>query len=243
MTLTELLDELRANKLRDNSALDQLWSDATLTRYLNQGYQIFARKTLCIIDKTTTAATQILLADGVSTYALHKSVIAVLSARYEGDETDLPLVVHHAIDDYVVRNSFRPGIPFLSASSPGRPQAWSTDEALKPTKLLRVWPTPAAGEVGKAIDMRVCRLPITLLSTGAPNVGPDDLPEEWHLTLTEWAAYMALRNRDVDGYAPEDALRFRAAFEDDVRQAAQDVKRLMMPDFRYAFGTGGFSWN
>ena len=53
MTVGELLDELARNVLRDRSNLisgpdDNLWSDETLVRYMNEAQYRFARRSLAL---------------------------------------------------------------------------------------------------------------------------------------------------------------------------------------------------
>ena len=94
MNLTELLQELRENILYDRSdrvagADPFLWSDATLVRYINEAQRRFARQSLIIRDGSNNEATLVTLRDGVTEYALHPSVMGVLSARFAGDTADL----------------------------------------------------------------------------------------------------------------------------------------------------------
>ena len=51
MNVGEMLDELRGNILRDKSTIvsgasDRLWSDESLMRYMNEAYNLFARRSM-----------------------------------------------------------------------------------------------------------------------------------------------------------------------------------------------------
>lgn len=89
MTLDDLLTELRENVLHDRSSQidgdsDKLWSDTTLIRYLNEAERRFARKTCCIVDKSSDI-TRFVTVAGYDEYVLDKSVIAIKSARFMGN--------------------------------------------------------------------------------------------------------------------------------------------------------------
>ena len=59
MNLGDLIEELRENILHDRSDRvegsedDQLWSDKTLVRYINEAQTRFAKKTTCLRSKIT----------------------------------------------------------------------------------------------------------------------------------------------------------------------------------------------
>ena len=85
MNLNDLLDTLRRDILHDRSDQvagdnDQLWSDTTLIRYIDQAQRRFARRSLCIRGLVTfvTAGYQ-------QDYPLDPSVLAVYSARNMGN--------------------------------------------------------------------------------------------------------------------------------------------------------------
>ena len=99
MKLSELLDELRDGILHDVSnqiagASDYLWTDARLVRYINEAQRRFARLSLTIRDATTPEVCNVVLRAGQSQYDLHPSVLAVISARKDGDNADLVRAGH-----------------------------------------------------------------------------------------------------------------------------------------------------
>ena len=121
MLLQEWLEELRENVLRDvsdvlGSSSVELWSDATLVRYLDEGYKKFCKGTLLLRDATTRAVTQITLASGTDTYPLHKSVLSVISARLDGNAYDLRKTTHDALAG-AVDNSVSSGAVFAAAAA------------------------------------------------------------------------------------------------------------------------------
>jgi hypothetical protein len=252
MTLEELLDELRTNLLRDNAQLasgpdDQLWSDDTLVRYLNDGQQRFARRTLVLRDSSTAEVCEVTLVAGVDTYALHSSVLAVISARYDTNTVDLARAGHTLFNVMVEHDYDQPYFDSSNAGTwpPGAPRAISTDEALnlddEAAVLLRVWPAPSATEDGKIVHLRVARLPITPFALDTLD-GKAELPEAYQLDMLEWAAYRALRTSDIDGHS-DLAAQHEARFNTAVADALKDLRRKLRAPITFGFGRGGFTWS
>jgi len=135
MTLSELLTELRTNILYDRSdrvagTPDYLWSDATLIRYINEAQNRFARLGLVIRDGQTPDATEVMIRTGVTEYALHPSVLAVISAKMPGDTADLARAGHSAFQTYRQPDPYFFDPAQLSTMPPGKPLAYGTDEYL-----------------------------------------------------------------------------------------------------------------
>lgn len=252
MTLEELLDELRSNVLRDASGLisgptDQLWTDDTFVRYLNDAQRRFARRTLCLRDGTTPACTVVTLQTGVTDYSLHETVLAVLSARNEDEEGDLPRASHFALHGSTQPDTEPYGTyPVAYGPSPGLPRAWDTDEMVdsntQNTQVvhLKVWPAPSIAENGKRVFIRVCRLPLVPLDVNVTTAEPE-IPEDYHLDLLEWVAYRALRNWDVDGEDRKKAEGHKTRFEEAMAEAKQELKRKLFAPMQWQFGQSGFS--
>ena len=253
MLLSELLEELRENILHDRSDrtagdVDQLWSDATLVRYIDEAQRRFARKSLILRDGSTPEVTQVELVTGVNQYTLHPSILAVMSAKVVGDQADLARAGHSAFDTYRTPDALYFDTSSLSTMPPGKTKAYDTDEtmgedddgALGATSL-RVYPVPTAEENGDIVQLRVVRLPIARLSTTALSVTPE-LPEAHHLEMLDWAAYLALRIVDVDAGMPERAKEFRASFEDHVKNARDAMMRKVFTPLQWSFGRNGFSY-
>lgn len=252
MNLADQLQELRDNILRDKSDLiagdaDELWSDETLLRYIKDAERRFARRTLMLRDGTTTAVTQITLTSGTKTYALHESVLGVLSARYDVDEYDLKrsghaLAVAIRPPEFL---SFDPASPYTI--SPGKPLAFYTDETLvhggQNRITLTVYPVPAADQTGKKIYMRVVRLPMTSYTQEDLELGNEsEIPDDYQLDVLEWAAYRALRGFDNDAGAPTKAESHKQAFDEAITRASLEMKRKVMNSTGLRFGSNGFTW-
>jgi hypothetical protein len=249
MTLQELLDELRVNVLHDDAGLasgpdDRLWSDDTLVRYLNDAERRFARQTLCLRDASTPEVVEVTLTSGVADYSLHKSVRAVVSARYEDDSADLGRVGHVTMQEIVPPETIVFDVNQVSALTPGKPLAISTDEALDLSEnaavVLTVWPTPSDAEEGKRVLLRVARTPLVLLDLERADKQCPEIPEEYHLDLCEWAAYRCFRTSDLDG-ASDKATQHEQRFAAAISEVMRDVRKKMHAPARFAFGA--FAWS
>lgn len=243
MTLTELLDELRENILRDSSGLvsgtsDKLWSDDALVRYINDAYYRFCRLSLSLVDKTSSL-TEIELETDVSIYTLDKSVLGVISARLAGAPTDLSRTGHGVLDTpFRTDDSLFFDINILAALPPGKPMAFATDED---DTSLRVYPTPSADYAGQIVNLRLIRMPLERLSLSLPT-GEPEIREEWQLGMLDWAAYKALSNHDVDAEALERAKIRKASFEELVEDAKREARRRRFAGTAWSFGRDGFAW-
>lgn len=251
MTLEELLDELRNNILHDRSdrisgTSDYLWTDTTLTRYINEAQRRFARLGLILRDAVTAEVTEITLVADQTEYVLHSSVIAVVSAKLVGDVVDLKRAGHSAFGVVPVVNEALFDPSQFSHLSPGKPLAYGTDEGVAADAddalvnvTLRVYPAPSATYAGQKIKLRVVRLPINKLEHKHDT---PEIPEDHHLEMLDWAAYLALRIVDHDAGNPGRAHEFRRMFEDHVVAARRNAMRKMFAPIPWGFGQNGYSW-
>lgn len=252
MTLQDLLDELARNMLRDRSDLmsgpdDYLWSDDQLVTYINEAESILAREGLVIRDGSTAAVVNVPLASGNDQYTLHPAVVAVISAKFPGDPSDLARAGHSALSTYQQPDPLFWDPAQISTMAPGKPLAFATDEQLDKRSgktgvvNLRVYPVPNDDYDGVTLALRVVRKPLKPLSLDSMDASPE-VPEEYHLGLLDWAAYRALRNVDSDAGAVEKADKYKAEFKMMVEQARKDALRKLFAPLQWGFGRGGFAW-
>lgn len=252
MTLQELLDELKKGILRDSSSLisgpaDSLWSDEALVRYIDEAQMRMATIGLVLRDASTPAVTQVKLATGVAGYTLHKSVLAVISARYADDARDLIRTGHSALSSYQPPSGSLTFDPETSELPPGRPVAWASDEQLDIKSgasgivHLRIYPEPTV-DYTDTVYLRTIRKPLAPLTLDDLSASPE-VPEQYHLGLLDWAAYRALRNIDSDVGNVSGANAFRAPFDDMVEQARRDTLRKLFAPTSWGFGRSGFTWD
>ena len=253
MNLTDLVTELRENILHDRSdqvggASDYLWSDATLVRYIDQAHRRFARRAQLLKDASTPVVTQFTTVLNQNFYPLDHSIESVLSVRMVGDQADLARANHSALDTYHMPDTyfFDPGQ--LSTLPPGKPLAFTTDEGLTQNDqgalsviVLRLYPIVGQGFQGIVGNMRVIRSPLTRLTTQNMNAIPE-IPEDYHLDMLDWAAYLALRIADLDAGDTDRSDKYAASFEAHVKDAIRETKRKMFQPTLWGFGRNGFTY-
>lgn len=231
MDVGELLSELRSNILRDVSDelspqdAGRLWSDPTLVRYINDGQNQFAVKTLFLRDETTPAITQLTLVEGQEVYPLDPRVVAVLGARTDRihlSRTTYGGLLSNAGD--LTIGGLRRG-----PCANGQPVRFYTD---RETGKLGVWPAPDASWAGKVLTLRVARKPLKPLLAADLKAVPE-IPEEYQLDILEWAAWRALRNHDVDGENMAKANSHKKRFEDTANELARQARRLLAQDIQF----------
>jgi hypothetical protein len=256
MTLGELLLFLRESILNDRTdrtsgSSDYLWTDNTLVTFINEAQRKFAVESLILRDGTTDAATLVPLVVGQTIYDLHPAVIAVLSAQSLNSQVGLTRVGHSIFTMF--RNPTdrwaEPGQ--YSVLPPGATQAFSTDEAVASNLTgnfssitMRIFPAPSLASVtaSPTIRLRVIRKPLIPFSLTRPDQ-VCELPDDHHIEMLDWAAYMALRIVDDDAGNEGRAQEFVASFEDHVTKAKKLAMAKMFAPTGWGFGRGGFSWD
>lgn len=253
MELSELLSELRENILYDRSdriegTSDYLWSDVTLVRYINEAQRKLAREAMVIRDGTTTDVARVTLRTGQTHYPLHEAVLSVMSAKLPNEQYDLKRGSHALLDQLrpTTENYF--DVNTLTALDPGKPIAWTSDDYLSSNDFdsmgratLRLHPAPSADYDGVVLELRVIRLPIMALSTTSTCMVPE-VPEQYHLPMLDWAAYLALRADDIDAGSEQKAEMYRRKFAELVRQARKETIQKMRAPQTWGFGQNGFRW-
>lgn len=199
MNLEQLITHTRNNVLRDE-AEPHLWGDEELTLYFNQAEQLFARRTHCLIAEDGPLS-ELPLLQGEQAYALNPKTVAII-AVYDNLGT-------------IMRDVSRGKVKTRWMS--GRPTAYSTDAAVK---TIRFVPTP---DDDYEVSMVVAHKPLNDLAN--PSDTPS-IPEEYHLFLCDYVAYMALRNNDPEQSQMAAADMFRAQWEESVREAKRELHLL-----------------
>ncbi len=254
MILSDLLQELREGILNDRSARvsgssDYLWTDATLIRYINEAQRRFAVRGLVLRDGSTDEVTRIEMVEDQDTYPLHPAVLAVISAKVEDQQADLTRVGHSVLSMYRPPSEAWFDPTYFSSVPAGPTLAYLTDEELSADDsdslsnvTLRVFPPPAAAQDGQVLRLRVVRKPIETLRVGGLNASPE-IPEDHHIEMLDWAAYLALRIVDDDAGSPKRATEFASSFEAHVQSARTSAMRKLFAPIPWGFGRGGFSWS
>lgn len=253
MTLRELLNLLRGSILNDRSdrvsgTPDYLWTDETLVTYINEAQRRFAVQSLVLRDGSTDEVTKVALVEGQEMYPLHESVLAVISAKIEGSASDLQRVGHSFLNAYRQPTDNWVDPATFAERTPGATLAFATDEELSLSDSeslsavsLRAFPVPSAAEDGTFLRLRVVRKPLEPLRVGDLGARPE-IPEDHHIEMLDYAAYLALRIVDDDAGSIKRAADFKATFEENVRQAKITSMRKLFAPMGWGFGRGGFSW-
>jgi hypothetical protein len=253
MKLGDLLSELRLNILNDRSDRvdgdsDYLWTDESLVRYINEAQRRFACRSLVIRDATTPEVVDVVLETGVTEYQLNSAVLAVISAKLEGEQTDLGRAGHSILNRSNQPADVNWDIAIQSNTQPGKPVAFATDEQLVEDDggsisavTMRVFPAPSADYNGQKIKLRVCRKPLNDLVLNNLEAVPE-VPDDHHLDMLDWAAYLALRIVDQDAGNRTRAQDFAASFEGHVQYARTMVMRKLFAPMPWGFGRNGWAW-
>jgi hypothetical protein len=163
------------------------------------------------------------------------------------DEADLGRTGHALLQTRPqIDNSFF-DVNRLSRLGPGKPLAFATDEydvsddGPSGAIALRLYPAPAMRYAACLIRMRVHRMPIHALTPAQMDAVPE-IPEEYHLDMLGWAAYLALRIVDHEMGDPGRAQEFKAQFEADAAKARTETMRKLFVPQPWGFGRNGFSY-
>lgn len=250
-TLQELRTLLRESILNDRTdrvegSSDYLWTDNTLNLFINEAQRRFAVRSLILHDNALSSITQVELVAGQTEYALDPLVFAVISAKNAAQEVDLTRVGHTVLACYRAPTEQWIDPTYFTSIPPGATVAYTTDEGVAADALgsmarvtLRVFPTPTAQQAGQVIRLRVVRKPVKL----AAEDDVPEIPEDHHIEMLDWAAYLALRIVDDDAGAAKRAVEFSGTFEAHVVGARTLVMRKLFAPMGWGFGRGGFSWD
>lgn len=240
MKLSELLDHLAVTVLDDradmlNGAASELWSDEALVRWLNEGARYICRRAWVLEDVGHATAGVITLVENTKDYALHKSVVRVLSGRLSDTDLDLARVPYDLSrpQSSNLPDFFYPDVTF--SEDPGRPLAISTDVA---TRILRVRPKPDATAALLTLQLRVSRMPVVELDVASPNAEPE-IPPEFHMALTDYAAGEALSIPAADANLRTVAKVYKDKWAETVATAREERQRAEMSPAQWRMGNGG----
>jgi hypothetical protein len=250
MKLDELLTELRQNVLGDRSdrisgTPDYLWSDETLTRYINDAQRRFARRSLILRDSNYQEVT--LVADQAE-YTLDPLVIAVISAKHGEDDGGQDLWrVGHSIFQIERGTDFAYWDPnSVAQANPGKPGSFSTDETLIADDdvtvrqvVMRVYPKPSTAYDQKILYLRVVRLPVKLSSSSQSC----ELPEDYQQEMLSWAAHLAFLVPDRDTFNTDLATLHLNKFNDAVKSARLETMRKFQSPSGFGFGRSGWAYS
>ena len=167
-------------------------------------------------------------------YTLHRSIVRVLSGRLSDSDLDLARVPYDLSRPQTrdLPDFFSPDFAYSDAA--GRPLAISTDVV---TRTLRVRPKPDATAAALTVQLRVSRMPVTELAVASPDAAPE-IPEEFHLSLTDYAAGEALSIPAADAGLRAVAKDYKAKWAYTVDTAREERQRSEMSPAGWRMGAG-----
>ena len=239
----DLLGFTRRDILRDNDK-PYLWSDEALCECIAQAHDEFAERTLSIRDSSSIAAS-FDLEEGVDRYVLHPTVQAVLSAKIAGEPQGLIRANANSLDGYVPPPDIVTWLEQINngTSQDGTPLAFTTDDSVEgedQAMVVRVYPTPAAADAGKTVQLRVARLPLVQCSMDTLETVVE-CNRQFLMGLCHGAAAIAYGMNDADGNDPNKLEKQRAKFEEYINRAKSTTRRKLFSPLSWGFGRGGFT--
>ena len=245
MNLEALLEYTAKDYLDDRTDLiagdsDDLWSDRVIVRFLNEAQRILARRAWVIIETGVAPAGVLTLVTGKALYPLHKSVLRVYDATPATQTTPLGRSTDRQLRDPFNApgaDAFDVGVAASlagnSLTTAGPSLAFATDAG---TRVLRIYPPPAAAQNGVQVALKVARLPIKELAIEDMQ-GEPEVPEEYHLWIADYAVGRCLLLPNVDSQYKTEGRELIAKFEANVKEARQDRQRAEMSASRWGFSS------
>lgn len=216
----DYLDDITSNPDQDDS--DYRWSGGFLTRAIATAELEACRRADLIHDTTTAAVCTITLVAGTYLHAIHSKVTVLDKVIYDGAE--IPKVT----EGYLKANY----------GAEWRDDTGAPTSYMVLGRKIRLYPIPTATEADDEVSLEVYRLPMARFTT------TPEIPEEYHLDLCEYAAYLAFRrhdedtkdNRKADYHLAEFTARFGELPSAQVRehQLRSPAALEMRPDYGYS---------
>lgn len=185
----DYLDDVTDNP--DQSDEDYRWSTGFLTRAIATSEFEACRRADLIHDTTTPAVCNITLVAGTCLHALHSKITVLDKVIYDGAE--IPKVTEAGLE--------------ANYGEDWRDDTGAPTSFLVLGRKIRLYPIPTATEADDTVSLEVYRLPMARF-TNTP-----EIPEEYHMDLCEYAAYLAYRRGDEDTKDMRKAKAFLAEFE------------------------------
>lgn len=193
MTLSELIAQLRIEL--DDTEEDYLWSDAELTRYLNEAEKEACRRARLIIDSSNVEVTVIDVDAGDPVCDVDPRVIRILEAVPTWDNRPLRRTTMQELN--LQEPTWRDRVD-------ARPQHYIADYA---TNQIRIFPIPS---VTGQLRLRVYRIP---LEDMAAEVDEPEIKPMYHEKLIHWAKHRAYLKKDADTLDKQASAEALAMFE------------------------------
>lgn len=190
MTLDELISAFRDDE--NDTELPYMWSDAFITRHLNEAQREACRRAQLLVDSSSSFCTESFEA-GDPLIKLNPLIITARRVKVSYSTYSLSPARAAEMD------RINPGWE----KHRGTPTQFITDYE---TGYIRLYPNPT---VSGEVTMTVVRLPKDDLANGEDT---PELREEYQLGLLHWVKMRAYSKMDADRYDPQKADKFEAKF-------------------------------
>lgn len=190
MTVEELIRRARV-RLHD-SALPYLISDEDMVVFVGNAQREACERGLALFDDTTTAICEISVEAAQATYPTDERVLAVVSARLDGETEPLRKV---NADDVLLHK-------FKASLGSATPTAFYERDG-----AITLLPTPDASDT---LRLAVYRYPLADIESISDDL---EIPARLHPALIHWVCYEALSVQDAELLDPGSAEKALLAFE------------------------------
>jgi hypothetical protein len=187
MTKADLLSYARMRL--DDTVQPYLWSDAELTRYLEDAESEAAERARLLVVSGVAEYCAITLEEGTASYELDPLVFWVEKARVSSERYPLTRTSRERMD-----------ADFLNwEDDSGTPERFFVEDG-----TITFHPVPAGA--GTA-NMTVCRLPVSPMGTSP------EIHARHHMRLLDWVMRQAFMKRDSDTFDEKRAMLHESLFE------------------------------
>ena len=244
MKLQELLDHIGGPSMLDDRVeqlsgeADELFSDATIVRHLNEGQRRLCRDAWILEDTQTAEVCEVPLTEDQTDYDIHKSVLGIKYIRLSDSDVDLLRVGYDDNRLHAAIASFDPDfwdVNVQTSETSGRPSRWSADIG---TRVIRVRQKPDATAAALKLRLAVVRMPLVDLDPAKLSASPE-VPEEYHMDLAEYAAGKCLASANVDAELKVQGRSWVKGFDERVRKAMRDRQRFQQAAPQWRCGGWG----
>jgi hypothetical protein len=208
MTLTELRNICRQqlSELNNKNDITRFWPDANLTEYLNACVEEVCERTNCLRDSLTDAICLIPLVASQRHYALHDSILDILTVQPSWRSVPLDKQSVTTINsDWL--------------TSTGLPTSYLLDYSSRTLSLSSV---PAV-ITNESLRLTVSRLPLAEMSaaTDVPAIA-----SRYHRRLVDGVLAKAFSKQDAETYNPKKALTSQGDWERNLSSILRDEAKL-----------------
>lgn len=221
MKLSELIAFVR--EIADDQVAKYQWTDAFITRALNEGESQACRRARLIVDSSTAEVCRIALRSGKSVYDIDPRVLFVRRVKLSGRDVPLGFARVRDMDENC------PGWE----DETGEVVGWIPDFSSGKLRFYR-----APDNSTQSVNLTVVREPLCQMA--APDSTPEIKPR-YHYRLADWALYRMFGQRDSEKYDPDRSLKHLAEFEAEFGPASPAVEEQWIDaNFDYGSDLGVF---